>query len=194
MQDPTTARIPPIAPSDWSEAAWQAFAILDSSATQEIGSASNVAMTLAQHPKLASAYYTFGKYLALDSTLSPRVRELVTLRVAWLLKSDYEWCHHVRFAKAVGVSGEEIDAIREGSAASGWSDDDQCFLQVVDDLFFRHKLDAATWSSLSQRLERQQVMDLVFTIGHYIATALVLGAFDIRIEAGFTQEDHPLER
>jgi alkylhydroperoxidase family enzyme len=183
-----------IAPSDWSQEGREAFAIMDSSATKEVGSASNMAMTLAQHPRLAAAYYTFGKYLALDSTLSPRVRELVTLRVAWLLKSDYEWCHHVRFAKAIGVTGEEIDAIREGPTSSAWCDDDKCFLQVVDDLYFKHKLDEATWRGLSQRLDRQQVMDLVFTIGHYISTALVLSAFNIRIEAGFAREDHPLER
>jgi alkylhydroperoxidase family enzyme len=49
-----------------------------------------------------------------SSTLSDRVREMVTVRVCWLRRGEYEWAQHVRMARAAGMSEEEIEAISAG--------------------------------------------------------------------------------
>lgn len=51
------------------------------------------------------------RHLRHESRLSPRIRELATLQVGYLLKCDYEVSHHIKVALESGVSAEEINAI-----------------------------------------------------------------------------------
>ena len=52
--------------------------------------------------------------------LSPRHREILILRTAWLCRSEYVWAHHVATAKKIGLANDEIGRIAEGPNARGW--------------------------------------------------------------------------
>ena len=65
--------------------------------------AGNVLSTLVRHPKLTRAYLKFSTYLLYGSTLPPRIREQVILRVAHRRGCAYEWSHHVEIGKEVGT-------------------------------------------------------------------------------------------
>jgi 4-carboxymuconolactone decarboxylase len=188
-----TFRIPPLPPADWGEEEHAAYAVLQSEATRDIGAASNVTMVLAQHPKLAKAYYTLGRHLLIESSVPHRLRELVTLRVAWHTKSGYEWHHHVRFGLRIGLTDDEIEAVKKGPEAAIWSASDRCVLRLTDELYEKSRISDLTWQELNQVLDRHRVMDLVFTIGHYVMTAWAIAAFGIPIEPGFEISDHPLK-
>jgi alkylhydroperoxidase family enzyme len=188
----TTPRIPPIPPAEWGDAEREAYAVMDSEATKALGAASNMTMVLANHPKLSKAFYTFGRHLLLDSTLPPRPRELITLRIALRTKSEYEWYHHVRFGKQIGITDEEIEAVRQGADATIWSDEDRAVLRLADELLDTSKVEDATWRELNRFLDRHQLMDLVFTIGHYRMLAGAISAFGVEIEPGFDSSEHPL--
>ena len=185
-------RIPPLRPADWGPEEHAAFAVLDSEATRALGPSSHVTMTLAHYPKLMAAYYTFGRHLLLESSLPPRLRELLTLRVAWRYRSEYEWSHHVRFSKRIGLTGEGIEAVREGPEAAIWGEADRCVLRVTDQLCEGGKLEDGLWEELRRRLDQRQAMDLVFTVGHYAMTAWAIHAFGVEIEPGFESSEHPL--
>ena len=170
----------------------EAYAVLDSSATKSLGASANMSMTLANHPSLAKAFYTLGRHLLLDSSVPHRLRELVTLRVAIRVKSEYEWYHHVRFGKRIGLTDAEIEAIRLGAEAPNWADDERAVLRCVDDLLDRNRIEDATWRDLNRALDRRQVMDLVATIGNYVMTSWLIAGFGVAIEPGFEDADHPL--
>jgi alkylhydroperoxidase family enzyme len=185
-------RVSPLPPAQWDDEARAAFAVLDSSATREVGAASNASMALAHHPKLAKAFYTFGRHLLLESSLPDRLRELVTLRVAWHHKSGYEWYHHVRFSLRIGISDAEIEAVKEGPDAKVWNDADRSVLRLTDELNEKSKVSDATWAELTKFLDTRQIMDLVYTVGQYVMMAWAISAFEIQIEPGFDNKDHPL--
>ena len=89
----------PVLPrAEWTEAARDVFAFWGEPGARENGSKTNMVMVLAHHPALALSYYHFGRHLLIDSTLPSRARELVVLRVAWLVRSAYEWHYHVGYA------------------------------------------------------------------------------------------------
>ena len=46
----------------------------------------------------------FERYISSESTLSPRHRELLILRTAWLCRSGYEWARHAGVAKKAGFT------------------------------------------------------------------------------------------
>jgi alkylhydroperoxidase family enzyme len=68
----------------------------------------NVYCTLVRHPALAQRFFVFGHYILSESTLPPRDRELVILRVGWLCRSEYEWSRHTIIAQRVGLTEMEI--------------------------------------------------------------------------------------
>jgi AhpD family alkylhydroperoxidase len=140
--------------------------------------------TLVQHPKLAKAFLTFNRHLLWDSSLSIRTRELVILRVAWRRRCEYEWAQHVLMAREAGLRDEEIERVQIGPDAPGWSASDISLLRAVDELDADACIGDATWKSLAEQLSRQQLMDLVFTIGTYGLLAMVFNSFGIELDEG----------
>jgi 4-carboxymuconolactone decarboxylase len=86
---------------------------------------SSIREVLDRHPvsvlrMLAHAETVFGPWLdytgALlgEMELDPVLREFAILRLARLRDSDYQWVQHVAIARALGATGEQIAAIKDG--------------------------------------------------------------------------------
>jgi 4-carboxymuconolactone decarboxylase len=181
---PELAGFAPLPRAAWTEEARAVFAFWGEPGAYDNGSNSNMVMTLAHHPALAIAYYTFGKHLMIASTLPVRDRELIVLRVAWLLRSAYEWHYHVGYALNLGMSLDEIAAIGAGSAAGNWNERDAAVLRAVEELHRQSRLSDECRRSLSRHFDEQQHIDMVFTIGNYVMLSWAISALDIELEDG----------
>lgn len=144
---------------------------------------SNVVDVLMQHPPLAKAFLTFNNHL-FRSTLSDRVREMVTVRVAWLRRGEYEWAQHVPMAIAAGMPEAEIDAIYEGPDAAIWEPLDAALLRAVDEIVADRYISDKTWAVLVGHLDRRQLMDLVFTVGTYDMLAMACNTVGVELDTG----------
>jgi len=178
------AKLTPLPREAWTDEARAVFAFWGEPGAYENGSNSNMVMTLARHPALAIAYYTFGKHLMIASTLPARDRELIVLRIAWLLRSAYEWHYHVGYALHLGIRLDEIAAIGEGADAASWSERDAAVLRSVDDLHARSRLSDGCSAMLSRHFDDRQRIDMVFTIGNYVMLGWAILALDIELEDG----------
>ena len=142
----------------------------------------NALGVLARYPALALAYNTFSGQVMYGSTLSPRHRELLVLRVAAVRDSEYEWRQHVASAGDNGVDPEEVTRVRAGAEAPGWSELEQALLRSVDELLGDALIADGTWSVLAGALEEQQLMDVVFTVGAYDVLAMALRTFGVPLD------------
>jgi 4-carboxymuconolactone decarboxylase len=138
---------------------------------------------LARHPELTTAYHTFAGHLLFATTLSPRVRELLVLRVAAVREAEYEWVQHVVLAGDAGLSGEDVDRIAEGPQADGWTPLDRALVAAVDELLDDARIADATWEVLAAELDDRQLMDLVFTVGAYDLLAMAFRTFGVPLDA-----------
>src|SRR5262249_21270347 len=127
----------------------------------------NIFRTLAAHPKLLRQWLVFGNYILYKSTLPPRERELVILRIGWLCQAEYEWGQHVVIGKRAGLTDDEIKLIKEGPGAAGWNEFDALLLRAVDELHAHAFISDAVWNALAASYSAQQLIDLVFTVGQY---------------------------
>jgi 4-carboxymuconolactone decarboxylase len=177
-------RIVPLPQAEWTDASREVFAFWGEPDAWENGSKTNIVMVLANHPALAMAYSQFGMHLLVHSTLSVRARELIVLRVAWHIKSEYEWHYHVGYAAQIGMGLDEIADIIIGPEAERWNACDRSVLMAVDELWSRSRISDATWAALSDVFDRQQLMDLVFTIGQYVMLSWAIEALGIKLEDG----------
>jgi 4-carboxymuconolactone decarboxylase len=123
----------------------------------------------------------------MSNTLPVRFLELIILRVAWRVKSAYEWHNHVGYGLNAGLTLKDIAAIRDYPQGGDWSEQDAIVLHSVDELISSGTLSDATWEALSAFFDKRQMMDLIFSIGHYVMTSWVLSAMGVEIEGGADQ-------
>jgi 4-carboxymuconolactone decarboxylase len=185
-------RIPPRPSDDWDEAVDEALAALRPPGSNRAPGeprrerpTSNILGIFSWHPDLAKAWFTFNNHL-FHSTLSKRDRELVTVRIAWLRRGEYEWAQHVRMAKSAGLSDEQVDAIMAGPDSPVWEPRDAALLRSVDEIAADHYVSDQTWKRLAEDFDRQQLMDLVFTIGAYDLLAMAFNTFGLELDPGLT--------
>jgi alkylhydroperoxidase family enzyme len=175
---PSTPRIEPVDP-DSLEA--ETRALLDG---LSLGSAVNIFRTLANHPKLFKRWLVFANHILFKSTLAPRDRELVILRIGWLCRAEYEWGQHVIIGRAVGLTDDEIERIVKGPDAPGWDPFEATLLRAADELHSDALVSDETWRALADRYSTEQLMDLVFTIGQYALVSMALNSFGVQRDPG----------
>jgi alkylhydroperoxidase family enzyme len=142
----------------------------------------NVLGTLARHPTLAEAFHTFNGHVLFATTLSPRQRELLILRVAAVRQAEYEWRQHVVLAADAGLTADEVTRVAEGPGARGWSAIDRAMVSSVDELLADAMIAETTWEVLAADLDVEQCMDLVFTVGAYDLLAMAFRSFGVELD------------
>ena len=145
----------------------------------------NIFRTLAHAPKALTAFLGWGGYiLSRRNALSERDRELVILRTGYNCRSGYEWTQHKRIGLGCGLTEAEIERIKAGPDADGWTDLDRAMLRAVDELTGQHFVTDATWAALAPLGDKGR-MDLVFTVGQYTQVSMILNSFGIQVEEGW---------
>lgn len=172
-------RMPPLPADEWDDEVYRALDGLVPKERHNPAAAGNLVSTLVRHPKLAKAYLQYSFYLLYASTLPDRVRELAILRVAHRTGSEYEWLQHVKLGRRIGLSDDEIDGVTRGEAADEF---ERGLLTAADELLDKYTLSDGTWTLLSERLDEQQLMDLVFMIGSYAALGMAFNTFGLELD------------
>ena len=172
-------RIPALEADEWDS---EAQAVMQPFVNQ--GRVFNIFKTLSNHPDLAKRWMVFANHILGKSTLSVRDRELVILRIGYLCQAGYEWGQHVAIARQAGMSDDEIRSCQTGPQTPGLSELDQLLLTATDELHADAHVSDDTWNGLSKHYDRQQMMDLVFTVGQYNLVSMVLNSFGVQLDDG----------
>ncbi|HET9447176.1 MAG TPA: carboxymuconolactone decarboxylase family protein [Steroidobacteraceae bacterium] len=145
----------------------------------------NVYKTFAHHVDLYNRWSPLGRFVMDGSSLPPREREIVMLRMGWLCQSEYEWAQHARIGKAqAGLSNEDVHRIAEGPGAAGWSEFDRTLLQMVDELRYEAMISDATWKALRTRYSAQQIMEAIYTAAQYQLVSMALNTLGVQLDPG----------
>jgi 4-carboxymuconolactone decarboxylase len=145
----------------------------------------NIYKTLAHHVDLYNRWSPLGQFILNGSSLPPREREIVMLRMGWLCQSEYEWAQHARIGKAqAGLTNEDIHRIAEGPAAAGWSDFERTLLRMVDELRYETMISDATWTALRTKYSAQQAMEALYTAAQYQLVSMALNSLGVQLDPG----------
>ncbi|HYM34825.1 MAG TPA: carboxymuconolactone decarboxylase family protein [Steroidobacteraceae bacterium] len=147
----------------------------------------NIYTTLAHNPDALSAFLAWGGYVLRRSSLQPRERELVILRIGYLCRAGYEWAQHSRLGKQAGLGDDELARIKIGPIAE-WSEPDRALLLAADELHRDYFVSDDTWKKLRGFLSDTQCMDLVFVVAHYTQVCMILNTFGIQLDAGLVAD------
>ena len=170
-------RIPPLPESNWDAAQRDLMQPFVAG-----GRVFNVFGTLIHHPDLFRRWLVFANHVLGKSTIDVRQREVLILRTAKLVDSEYEWGQHVVIAKEAGLDDDEIQAI--GTTGDGLAQVEQLLCDVADELTRDKVLSADVWAKLNEHFDTRQVMDIVFTVGQYTMLAMALNTFGVQLDEG----------
>ena len=140
----------------------------------------NVFTTLARHRGLFRRWLLFAGGLMPGGLLRRADSELVILRVAHNCGSEYEWRHHERLGEIAGLSREQIERVRSGPGAAGWTARQELLLRAADELHGPDRtVSDELWGALAAEFHERELIELCMLVGHYEMLAMTLNALHV---------------
>jgi 4-carboxymuconolactone decarboxylase len=122
----------------------------------------------------------------LDSpTFTPRMRELIILRVAYLQGTPYELSQHMELARSAGLTERQIDVIVDANGdyeAAGLSRTERVVLDAVTELCTTRHLREESFATVHPALGDEALTELLMILSCYYGLALVLNAVELDID------------
>ena len=185
-------RIAPLPPEKWSpavraalEATLPRVSTLNGESAPAAGAKPLPILSVIAHDEaLLVPFLGFASALAQHGALPRRDSELLALRTAWRCGSAFEWGHHVFYARAAGVSDEEIARVAEAAIAPAWSPREAALLRAADELVATQRIGDATWAALRTELTDAQLVEVPFVVGQYAMLSMVAESTGVELEAG----------
>ena len=140
------------------------------------GAAPNVSrMLVGASPGVYRGFAAFSRSLFTETSLPPQLREIAILRVGYLSNAAYEVFQHEAYARHVGLSEAQIDAIRQaGDKTALLGEVGSAVLAFTDELVRNVRPSDASLAGVRAHLPDNLVIDLIFVVGAMIMTAGVL--------------------
>jgi alkylhydroperoxidase family enzyme len=142
----------------------------------------NVFTTLARHRGLFRRWLWFAGGLMPGGVLPRAETELLILRVAHNADSEYEWSHHERIGREAGLADVDIERVRQGPEADGWSDRQAVLLRAADELHEDRRVSDETWAALRPLLSDAQMIEVCMLVGHYEMLAMTLNSVGVELD------------
>ncbi len=137
------------------------------------GKRPNIFTTLGRQRGLFRAWLWYSSKMMPGGKLPRRETELVILRIATNRECDYEYGHHARIGRKVGVTQDELDNIRD-STWFGWSARERALFAAVDELGTMRDIADKTWTELAIHLKQPELIELLLLSGQYESLATTL--------------------
>jgi alkylhydroperoxidase family enzyme len=144
----------------------------------------NIRRALANSTGAGPAHSALAMAIRHKCKLDPRLRELAILQVGYAARCVYEWVHHCEIAPKFGVSEAEIRAIAEEAAGKATALDPlaKAVLRAAREMTRDCAMSDASFAALKERLNDEEIVDLVIAVGVYNSTVRVLESLKIDLE------------
>ena len=139
--------------------------------------------TLMRYPELWQRLSALSAIVQCAKAKVPaRERQLAIMRAMWLCGAPYQWGEHLDRTKAAGFSDSDIEKIKEGSGAAGWSPLHKAILSAVEELHTDAFISDKTWSTLAAQFDECQLFELIVLIGQFTSVAYLLNSLRLRLD------------
>ncbi|MGA2355450.1 MAG: carboxymuconolactone decarboxylase family protein [Terriglobales bacterium] len=144
------------------------------------GKPGNIQKALAHRPAMLANFLPF--YASVGRSLDRKLYEAVYLRVSLINGCHYCSQHHIQGAKRVGITPDQMKALKEGNYSS-FSGPEQVGLQYAEKLTRTPEAASdADFTALKQHLSDEQIVDLHMLIGLANLTNRVTGPLALEVE------------
>ena len=125
-------------------------------------------------PELTRRLQSVGDYLRYDSTLEPRLREMIILLTARGWTQDFEWQVHAPIGLDAGLAPATVTAIADGRRPDVMRDDEALVWDLVAEIDRTRSVSDSTYTRAVATLTEQGLIDLIGTVGYYTTLAMIM--------------------
>lgn len=130
-------------------------------------------------PDLAEHAQRVGAYFRVQDNLPPHFIEMVILMTAQHWHCEYEWLQHEPLARAKGLSGFVIEAIRHGRSPEFDATTMKAVYDYAAMMLQHHRVSDEVFVRVRDAFGPRGIVDLSILIGHYVHGAILLNAVQI---------------
>jgi len=157
------------------------------------GEPPNLYKALGNHPQLAGAWTEFSKTLRHDARTPRALRELVILRGAQLMKSEYEWAQHLRMARNSGVREVQILELQNWRASSEFDAREKAALAIAEAVT-EGRVSDAVYAQAMRHFDHHDYVELAIVAAFYAMVGRMLDAMGVQLEPDIKQYSPKLAR
>ena len=145
---------------------------------------SNAFRMFARAPSVGAATLRLVLALLTETTLEPKLRELVILRVSQRCKGEYAWVQHIAIAKTVGVSDAQIAALeRSGIPLDLFNVRERITFAFADEVVDRACTSEDTFVAMHRMFSPRELLELLLLIGYFRMICGVMTSLDVEVES-----------
>ena len=145
------------------------------------GTPPNLYRCLANHPKLVAAWTEFARAIRYESRTP---RELLILRGAQLMGSEYEWAQHLRMARTSGVREGQIAALATWRTSKEFDAREKAALALAEAVT-QGRVDDDVVHEARRHFDEQDFVELSLTAAFYAMVGRMLDAMGVELEPEF---------
>lgn len=151
---------------------------------REIVSASplNVTKMMANAPASFLGFQEFAGGILFRSEFDPRKREIAVCRIGHVTKANYEWTHHVRVAKRLGVTDEEIHIIGSEDPVTSLDEEGNLLCRVADEISLDVRLSDDALSRILDRYGARGATELILCCSYFNMISRFLESTRVELE------------
>lgn len=141
----------------------------------------NLYRSLAHTPDLLNAWIDWAWALREKCATSRVLREIMILRTAVVMRSQYEWHQHVAMAEKAGVPDGKVQAVAAWQASELFDAPERAALMLTDAMLTGNVPDAVH-DELEKHFTDAERVELILTAGFYAMVPRVLDACRVPVE------------
>ena len=143
----------------------------------------NLHRVLAHSPGTATAWIATAHALRFASALPRPLAELVVVRAAQLVGSEYELAQHLPMALGCGIAQDSIDALDRWREHDGFAKPERAALAYAEQVAGGGEVDDRVFAALEACFTPREIVELTLLVAFYVATGLLLKALKVKIES-----------
>lgn len=145
------------------------------------GTPPNLYRALANHPALVAAWTEFSRMLRYETRTPRALRELVILRGAQLMRSEYEWAQHLAMARKSGVREAQIQALDQWRSSGEFDEREKAALEVAEAVTVGHVTDELH-ARVSRHFDEHDYVELAAVTAFYAMVGRMLDAMGVPLD------------
>jgi alkylhydroperoxidase family enzyme len=146
------------------------------------GAIINLQLVTGHAPKFSRAASAMAFTIRFDAVTPRRLLELVILRTAEIVRSDYEINQHRPLMRLCGYSDAQIAAVGAWRESGLFDDKQRAVLAYVEEMAHGGDVDDTTYAALARHFSPQEIVEITYTVGSYYANGLLTKALRIETE------------
>lgn len=147
--------------------------------TDESGALVGPFNVLLYSPRVGDVIQELGAALRFHTELSAPVRELAILVVATYHDCEFERWAHEPIAKRVGLTDDQIAALRAGTRPDLDTDDLIAAYDVCQSILQHKSVTDDEYRRAVETLGQDRLVELMMVVGYYGLLAQIMGAFEV---------------